>query len=320
MFLYTVRRLNLFFITLLLLTIIGFSIIRLDSLSPWSHLDFWSGWLSYLGNLLQLDFGMNRHGVAIIDELTVVFPATLELCFVAFVLSMLIGIPIGTLAGMRQGKWVDTIISFTSMTGYSAPLFWVALLLIMVFSLHYQVLPISGRYDLLYQVNHVTGFALIDAFFTEGKYRAHTVQSVIEHMILPCLVLALAPTTQVIRLMRTSVAEVMTQNYIRAARIRGLTTHEIVTQHVLRNAIPPIIPKIGVQLSSMLTLAIITESIFNWPGIGRWLLDALANQDYASIQAGVIVVATLVLTANIVSDLVGAMVNPLVRKDWYANK
>ncbi|MEZ8825019.1 ABC transporter permease [Vibrio amylolyticus] len=320
MFLYAIRRFNLFFITLLLLTIIGFSIIRLDSLSPWSHLDFWSGWLSYLGNLLQLDFGMNRNGVPIIEELTLVFPATLELCFIAFLMSMLIGIPIGTLAGMRQGKWIDTIISFTSMTGYSAPLFWVALLLIMVFSLHYQVLPVSGRYDLLYQVNHVTGFALIDAFLTEGKYRAHTVQSVIEHMILPCLVLALAPTTQVIRLMRTSVAEVMTQNYIRAARIRGLTTHEIVTQHVLRNAIPPIIPKLGVQLSSMLTLAIITESIFNWPGIGRWLLDALANQDYASIQAGVIVVATLVLTANIVSDLIGAMVNPLVRKDWYANK
>lgn len=145
-------------------------------------------------------------------------------------------------------------------------------------------------------------------------------QSVIEHMALPCLVLALAPTTQVIRLMRASVAEVMTQNYIRAARIKGLSTREIVTQHVLRNAIPPIIPKVGVQLSSMLTLAIITESIFNWPGIGRWLLDALSNQDYVSIQAGVIVVATLVLTANILSDLLGAMVNPLVRKEWYANK
>jgi ABC-type dipeptide/oligopeptide/nickel transport system permease component len=128
------------------------------------------------------------------------------------------------------------------------------------------------------------------------------------------------PTTQVIRLMRASVAEVMTQNYIRAARIKGLSTREIVMQHVLRNAIPPIIPKVGVQLSSMLTLAIITESIFNWPGIGRWLLDALSNQDYVSIQAGVIVVATLVLTANILSDLLGAMVNPLVRKEWYANK
>ncbi|MCK6262885.1 ABC transporter permease subunit [Vibrio sp. ZSDE26] len=320
MFLYTLRRLNLFFITLLLLTIIGFSIVRLDSLSPWAHLDFWSGWFSYLGELSKLNFGVNRNGVEIIDELIVVFPATIELCLIAFLIAMFIGIPLGTIAGMRQGKWVDTIISFTSMTGYSAPLFWVALILIMVFSLHYQVLPISGRYDLLYQVEHVTGFALIDAFFVEGKYRAHTVQSVLEHMILPCLVLALAPTTQVIRLMRTSVAEVMTQNYIRAARIKGLSIFEIVIQHVLRNAIPPIIPKIGVQLSSMLTLAIITESIFNWPGIGRWLLDALANQDYAAIQAGVMVVATLVLTANIVSDLFGAMINPLVRKDWYANK
>ena len=320
MFLYTIRRLNLFFITLLLLTIIGFSILRLDSLSPWSQLDFWSGWLSYLTELSQLNFGYNRNGIAIIDELIMVFPATLELCIVAFLISMIIGIPLGTIAGMKQGKWIDTMISFTSMTGYSAPLFWVALILIMVFSLHYQVLPVAGRYDFLYQIDHVTGFALIDAFFTEGKYRAHTVQSVLEHMILPCLVLGLAPTTQVVRLMRASVADVMTQNYIRAARIKGLSVLEIVTQHVLRNALPPIISKIGVQFSSMLTLAIITESIFNWPGIGRWLLDALANQDYTSIQAGVIVVATLVLTVNIVSDLVAAMVNPLVRKDWHANK
>lgn len=138
--------------------------------------------------------------------------------------------------------------------------------------------------------------------------------------MLPCLVLALAPTTQVIGLMRASVADVMSQNYIRAARIKGLTTRQIVTQHVMRNAIPPIIPKVGVQLSSMLTLVIITESIFNWPGVGRWLLDALSNRDYVSIQAGVMVVATLVLTANILSDLIGAMINPLVRKEWYANR
>jgi cationic peptide transport system permease protein len=249
-----------------------------------------------------------------------VFPATQELCLIAFVLSLLVGIPIGTLAGMKQGKWIDTAISFTSMSGYSAPIFWVALLMIMAFSLHFEIFPVAGRYDLLYEIDHITGFAIVDAFFARGEYRAHALQSVLEHLMLPCLVLALAPTTQVIGLMRTSVAEVMGQNYIRAARIKGLSTHEIVTQHVLRNAIPPIIPKIGVQLSSMLTLAIITESIFNWPGIGRWLLDALSNQDYVSIQAGVIVVATLVLTANILSDLIGAMVNPLVRKEWYANR
>ncbi|MFM2589581.1 ABC transporter permease [Vibrio sp. TBV020] len=320
MLLYTVRRLNLFIITLLILTMVGFSILRLEPESPWAIQEFWNGWLTYLGELMQLNFGVNKAGIPIIDELSIVFPATLELCLIAFVISLLIGIPVGTVAGMKQGKWIDTAISFTSMSGYSAPLFWIALLMIMIFSLHFEFFPVAGRYDLLYQIEHVTGFALIDAFFADGKYRAHALQSVIEHLILPCLVLALAPTTQVIGLMRTSVAEVMGQNYIRAARIKGLSTHEIVTQHVLRNAIPPIIPKIGVQLSSMLTLAIITESIFNWPGIGRWLLDALSNQDYVAIQAGVIVVATLVLTANILSDLIGAMINPLVRKEWYANR
>lgn len=317
---YTLRRFNLFVITLLILTIVGYSLLRLEPESPWASLDFWAGWSQYLSELLKLNFGVTKNGTPIVSELASVFPATLELCLIAFTLSLLVGIPVGTIAGMRQGKWIDTVISFTSMSGYSAPLFWVALILIMVFSLNYELLPVSGRYDLLYQIKHVTGFAIIDAFLAEGPYRSHALQSVIEHMILPCLVLALAPTTQVIRLMRASVAEVMTQNYIRAARIKGLSYYEIVIQHVLRNAIPPIIPKFGVQLSSMLTLAIITESIFNWPGIGRWLLDALSNQDYVSIQAGVIAVGALVLTANILSDLIGAMINPLVRKEWYANK
>ncbi len=320
MVLYSIRRFNLFIITLLILTMVGFSLLRLEPHSQWSNVGFWQGWSSYLGELLQLNFGVNKNGVAIIDELKIVFPATLELCLIAFVLSLLIGIPLGTMAGMKQGKWTDNIISFISMSGYSAPIFWVALMMIMVFSLKFQVFPVSGRYDLLYDFQRVTGFSLIDAFLSQGEYRAHALKSVLEHLMLPCFVLALTPTTQVIGQMRTAVAEVMRQNYIRAARIKGLSTYEIVTQHVLRNAIPPVIPKIGVQLSTMLTLAIVTESIFNWPGIGRWLLDALANQDYVAIQAGVIVVATLVLTANILSDLIGAIINPLVRKEWYANK
>jgi cationic peptide transport system permease protein len=206
------------------------------------------------------------------------------------------------------------------MSGYSAPLYWVALLMIMFFSLHLQILPVSGRFDLLYEIKHVTGFAIIDAFLSEHHYRLDALQSVLEHLVLPCLVLALTPTTQIIRLTRASVAEVMAQNYIRAARIKGLSKYEIIMQHVFRNALPPIIPQFGVQLSTMFAFAIITESIFDWPGIGRWFLYALANQDYASIQAGVIVVATFVLLANILSDLIGTLANPLVRKDWYANR
>ncbi|EGR3964066.1 ABC transporter permease subunit [Vibrio cholerae] len=320
MFVYTVRKFNLFIITLLILTMVGYSLARFDPHSPWTLIGFWQGWSSYLVQLMEFNFGLNKNGAPIIHELLVVFPATIELCTIAFILSLLVGIPIGTLAGMRQGKWLDTIISFISMSGYSAPIFWLALMMIMAFSLHFPVFPVAGRYDLLYQIDHVTGFALIDAFLSQSPYRSQALQSVIEHLTLPCLVLALAPTTQVIGQMRASVAEVMNQNYIRAAKIRGFSNYQIVTQHVLRNAIPPMIPKFGVQLSSMLTLAIITESIFNWPGIGRWLLDALANRDFMSIQAGVIVVGTLVLTANILSDLIGAAANPLVRKEWYVKR
>ncbi|MGF1739946.1 ABC transporter permease subunit [Vibrio profundum] len=317
---YSLRRLNLFIITLLILTLVGFSLLRLAPDSPWLNVGFWHGWYLYLQDLLQLNFGVSKAGVPIIKELAVVFPATLELCTIAFLMAILIGIPVGTIAGMKQGKWIDTVISFISVSGYSAPIFWVALLLIMVFSLHFQMFPVSGRYDLLYQVHHVTGIALIDSLFVNDQYRGEAFKSVLEHLFLPCSVLALTPTTQVIQLMRNNVTEVMATNYIRAARIRGLAVSRIVFQHVLRNAIPPIVPKLGVQLSSMLTLAIIAESIFNWPGIGRWLLEALSNQDYVEIQAGVIVVGTFVLAANILSDLFGALVNPLVRKEWYANK
>ncbi len=320
MFNYTLRRVNLFIVTLFILTLVGYSLLRLEpELDTTSH-GYWFGWWQYIQNLSRFDFGINKNGTPIISELLIVFPATLELCLVAFTLALVIGVPLGTLAGMKQGKWVDTAISFTSISGYSAPIFWVALMMIMLFSLNYEWLPVGGRYDLLYQIEPMTGFALFDAFLAKGAYHNHALQSVIEHMILPCLVLALAPTTQIIGLMRASVADVMSQNYIRAARIKGLSRYRIVTKHVLPNAIPPIIPKFGFELSSILTLAIITESIFNWPGIGRWLLDALSNKDYVSIQAGVIVLGTLVLTANILSDLAGSVVNPLIRKEWYANK
>jgi cationic peptide transport system permease protein len=319
MFVYAIRKLILFVITLLILTLVGYNILRFDSTSHWAMDDFWGGWLTYLDNLCHLNFGVTKYGVPVIHELTIVFPATLELCILAFMISLMIGIPVGTLAGMRQGKLSDTIISFISMCGYSAPIYWVALILILILSLKYELFPVSGRYELLYTIPHITGFALIDALLSQSPYRTQILQSVIAHLILPCTVLALAPTTQIIRLMRASVSEVMNQNYIRVARIRGLSQYKIITEHVLRNAIPPIIPKFGIQLSTMLTFAIVTESIFNWPGIGRWLLDALANQDLVSIQAGVVTVATLVLTANILSDLIGAIVDPFVRKSWNAN-
>ncbi|MDA9556491.1 ABC transporter permease subunit [Vibrio sp.] len=320
MLLYILRRLNLFLITLVLLTFIGYSLIRLDPSVPLSSAPFFTGWLSYLIDIYNLDFGTDKHGIPIIQQLSRVFPATLELCIIAFCIALIIGLPFGTIAGMKRGKSTDTFISLVSVIGYSTPIFWIALLLIYLFSLHWQILPVSGRYALLYEIPPITGFAVIDVFLSEHEYKNDILNSILSHLILPSLVLAMVPTTQVISLMRTAVVDVMEQNYIRVAKIRGLSAFDIVFQHVLRNALPPIIPKLGVQFSTMLTLVIVTESVFDWPGVGRWLLDALAKQDYVAIQAGVLVVAGLVLTVNILSELLGVLTSPLLRKEWYVDK
>ncbi|OAN18291.1 peptide ABC transporter permease [Photobacterium jeanii] len=320
MFIYTIRRLNLFVITLAILTMIGFSILRLDQTSLWSNQPFWSGWLIYVENLLAGNLGLNQNGEPVLQEVLAVFPATLELCFFAFGLSLIVGIPLGTVAGVRQGRPVDTIISSIALVGYSIPLFWLAMLLILLFSLNLSWLPVAGRYSLLYEIDHVTGFAIADVLLSDAPYRAEALMDVIRHLILPTLVLAMAPTTEVIRLTRTSVIEVMTQNYIKVAHTKGLSMFEIIIRHVRKNAIPPIIPMLGMQFSTMMTFAMLTESIFNWPGIGRWLLDAISDQNYVAIQAGVITVASFILLANIFSDLMGAAINPLVRKEWYAIK
>ncbi|MGF1698899.1 ABC transporter permease subunit [Photobacterium makurazakiensis] len=320
MFIYTIRRLNLFFITLLILTLVGFSLLRLDTDSFWSGLPFWTGWSIYLENLFSGNLGLNLQGEPILNEVLTVFPATLELCFFAFVLSLITGIPLGTLAGVKRGKPIDTLISSVALIGYSIPLFWLAVLLIMLFSLELSWLPVSGRYNLLYEIDHVTGIALIDVMLSDKPYRAEAIKDVISHLILPTLVLALAPTTEVIRLTRASVTDILDQNFVKVAQTKGLSMYEIIIRHILKNAIPPIIPKLGMQFSTMMTFAMLTESIFNWPGIGRWLLDAISTQNYVAIQAGVITVGSFILIANILSDLMGAFVSPLVRKEWYAIK
>lgn len=318
MFIYTIRRLNLFVITLTILTLIGYGLVRLEPTTTWAHMDFWSGWVQYLKQVLDGELGVNHQGLSVIDEVAKVFPATLELCFFASILSLLIGIPLGTIAGMKRGSPIDTLISSTALIGYSMPLFWIALLSIMFFSLRLGWLPVSGQYSMLYEIEAKTGVTIIDTLLLKDPNQGYILIDVVNHLVLPTVVLALAPMTEVIREMRVSVANVITKNYIKAAQTRGLSKYEIIVRHVIRNALPPIIPKLGIQMSGMLTAAMMTESIFNWPGIGRWLLNAIANQDYVSIQAGVLAVASFVLIANIITDLIGAFANPLVRKQWNA--
>jgi cationic peptide transport system permease protein len=244
--------------------------------------------------------------------------ATMELCILAFGFALMVGIPVGMLAGITRNKWQDKLISALALLGFSVPVFWLALLLTLFFSLTLGWLPVSGRFDLLYNVKTVTGFAIIDAWLSDSMWRHEMIVSAVRHMVLPVLTLAVAPTTEVIRLMRISTIEVFDQNYVKAAATRGLSRLTILRRHVLHNALPPVIPRLGLQFSTMLTLAMITEMVFSWPGLGRWLINAIRQQDYAAISAGVMVIGALVIIVNVISDILGAMANPLKHKEWYA--
>lgn len=320
MLIYVIRRLNLFIITLLILTLISYHIVLLEPLSAYHQQSFWLGWFHYIQALLHGDFGIGLDGIPLAKTLMQVFPATIELCFFAFLMALLFGIPLGTLAGINRGRPIDTIISSLTLFTFSMPIFWMAILMIMVFSLYLGWLPVSGRHNLLFEIPHISGFALLDIILSNHPQKNQAIVDILHHLIMPTLVLSIAPTTEIIKLLRDSVSNVMNQNYVKAAATKGLSKSEIVMRHVLKNALPPIIPKFGIQISTMMTFVIITESIFNWPGIGTWLLDALREQDYIAVQAGVLAVGIVVLLASTLTDLVGSTISPLTRKEWYALK
>lgn len=319
MIIFTLRRLLLLLVTLFLLTFVSFSLSYFTPHAPLQGASLWNAWLFWFEGLLHWDFGVSSiNGQLISEQLKEVFPATMELCILAFGFALLVGIPVGMWAGIMRNKWQDKTISGIALLGFSIPVFWLALLLTLFFSLTLGWLPVSGRFDLLYEVKSVTGFALIDAWLSDSPWRDEMIISALRHMVLPVLTLAVAPTTEVIRLMRLSTIDVYDSNYIKAAATRGVSRLTILRRHVLHNALPPVIPRLGLQFSTMLTLAMITEMVFSWPGLGRWMINAIRQQDYAAISAGVMVIGALVIIVNVISDILGAMANPLKHKEWYA--
>lgn len=319
MIIYTLRRLLLLIITLFFLSLISFSLSYFTPNAPLSGASLFDAYIFYFNSLLLWDFGVSSiNGELISEQLREVFPATMELCILAFSTALLVGIPLGIIAGVWRNKPADTVIISIALVGFSIPIFWLALLLTLFFSLYLGWLPVSGRFNLLYQIEPVTGFSLIDAWLSKSPYRNEMIISAIQHLLLPVITLAVAPTTEVIRLMRNSTEEVFGENYIKAAATRGLSRLTIIRRHVLHNALPPIIQKLGLQFSTMLTLAMMTELVFNWPGLGHWLVSAIRQQDYSAISASVMVIGTLVISVNVLSDIIGAMTNPLKHKEWYA--
>lgn len=319
MIIFTLRRILLLIVTLFLLTFVGFSLSYFTPHAPLQGASLWNAWVFWFNGLIHWDFGVSSiNGQPIAEQLKEVFLATMELCILAFGFALIVGIPVGMIAGITRHKWQDNLINAIALLGFSILVFWLALLLTLFCSLTLGWLPVSGRFDLLYEVKPITDFALIDAWLSDSPWRDEMVMSAIRHMILPVITLSVAPTTEVIRLMRISTIEVYDQNYVKAAATRGLSRFTILRRHVLHNALPPVIPRLGLQFSTMLTLAMITEMVFSWPGLGRWLINAIRQQDYAAISAGVMVCGSLVIIVNVISDILGAMANPLKHKEWYA--
>ncbi|NOC46776.1 MULTISPECIES: ABC transporter permease subunit [unclassified Ruegeria] len=266
----------------------------------------------YLTGVLQGDLGesfVTRKPVW--DEFFSLFPATLELSLCAMIFAVALGLPAGVIAAVNRGKFFDRALMSSALVGYSMPIFWWALLLIIIFSGNLGWTPVSGRIDLLYYFPSVTGFMLIDSLLSgqEGAFG-----SAVRHLILPTIVLGTIPLAVIARQTRSAMLEVLGEDYIRTARAKGLSPSRINGLHALRNALIPVVTVIGLSVGTLLAGAILTETIFSWPGIGKWMVDSIFRRDYPVVQGGLLMIAVIVMLVNLLVDVLYGIINPKIRR------
>lgn len=268
-------------------------------------------YLDYLGGLLTGDFGSSIVTKRpVLEDFLQLFPATLELSLCAIILAVCLGIPAGVLAAVKRGSWIDQTVMGAALVGYSMPIFWWGLLLIIFFSGYLGWTPVSGRISLLYFFPPVTGFMLIDSLLSG---QAGAFKSAVTYLILPTIVLATIPLAVIARQTRSAMLEVLGEDYVRTARSKGLAPLRVVGVHALRNAMIPVITTIGLQVGVLLAGAILTETIFSWPGIGKWMVDSVFKRDYAVVQGGLMLIAGVIMLVNLIVDLLYGFINPRIR-------
>jgi dipeptide transport system permease protein len=265
----------------------------------------------YVGGVLQGDLGTSvvTHR-PVMDEFLTLFPATLELAFFAMIFCIAIGLPAGVIAAVKRGSVFDHTVMGDSLTGYSMPIFWWGLLLILFFSINLEWTPVAKRLSDDFFVDETTGFMLIDTLMSDEK---GSFLDALHHLILPTIVLGTVPLAVIARMTRSAMLEVLGEDYIRTARAKGLNVYRIVAVHALRNALIPVVTVIGLQVGTLMGGAILTESVFSWPGIGKWLLESISRRDYEALQGGVLIIAALVMAINLIVDLLYGVLNPRLR-------
>ena len=268
-------------------------------------------YFDYLKHVFQGDLGnsITTHEPVLREFLTL-FPATLELALCAIMIALVIGLPAGLLAALKRNTFLDYSVMGISLTGYSMPIFWWALLLILLFSVTLGWTPVSGRIDILFDLPPVTGFMLIDSLLSgePGAFR-----SAVSHLILPSIALGTIPLAVIGRMTRSSMLEVLREDYVRTARAKGLSRWRVIGIHAFRNALIPVITVIGLQVGTLLAGAILTETIFSWPGIGKWLVEAIHRRDYPVVQGGILMSATIIILVNLIVDVLYGVINPRIR-------
>ena len=272
----------------------------------------WKQFADYVWQILHGDFGTSLvTSEKVLTEFLTLFPATIELSVFAILFATLLGVPAGIFAAVRRGTIIDHGLMGAALTGYSMPIFWWGLLLIMFMSEYLGLTPISGRNNLiLYSVEPVTGFMLIDTLVA-GNWDAF--RDAIWHLILPAIVLGTIPLAVIARITRSSMLEVLSEDYVRTARAKGLSPVRVIGLHTLRNALIPVVTVIGLQIGTALAGAVLTETIFSWPGVGKWLIESIARRDYPALQGGILLISSCVIVMNLIIDLLYGAINPRIR-------
>jgi peptide/nickel transport system permease protein len=265
---------------------------------------------AYLKNLLAFDFGdsvTSRRPVA--DEFLQRFPATIELAIGAMLFSIFVGIPLGFLAAKRYGSLFDHFSLFASLLGISIPIFVLAIILKYIFAVQLGWLPTVGRISVLIDLEHPTNFYVLDAIIA-GDWAA--LWDVIKHLILPAIALGSIPLAIIARITRAAVLDVQNEDYVRTARAKGLSPRTVDGRHILRNAMLPIATIIGLQTGLLLSGAVLTETVFAWPGIGTWLVEAIEARNYPVLQGGILFIAFVFVLVNLLVDISYGLLNPRI--------
>ena len=238
------------------------------------------------------------------------FPATLQLAIAAMIFALAVGLPLGFLAAKWYGSWFDHLSLVGSLIGISIPIFFLAVILKYIFSVKLGWLPSIGQISVTTELNHPTNFYLLDALI---DWRWDAFWDVSRHLILPAIALGSIPMAIIMRITRASVLDVQNEDYVRTARAKGLSPQVVDSRHVLRNAMLPISTIIGLQTGLLLSGAVLTETVFNYPGIGNWIAQAIFNRDYPVIQGGILFLAVVFVLVNLIVDVSYAFLNPRIR-------